>query len=63
MKTKDWAHEVNPAEVDISILKEIILCDERSLRLSTCMNISDTKEEIEILRDLLEKAIKIQRKD
>lgn len=54
---RDWIGEVNPAEVSIDTIRELVRCDEMSLRNCTCRRIGETKEEIELLRDLLKKAL------
>lgn len=54
---RDWIHEVNPAEVSIDTIRELVRCDEMSLRNGTCWHIEETKEEVVLLRELLLKAL------
>lgn len=62
MNTIEWAKTMDPADVDLSILAEIIRCDENRLYSGLCHHIEETKEELRVLKDLMKRAEDAQRK-
>ena len=57
MTLKDWINGYDRRKVNIGALREIIRIDEEALRHHTCMSPDKLKEEVQLLRELLSRAI------